>query len=95
MNLTFDPMNKSEGPIAHSQPAYARVPGIRVYGMTCRLPMSQRTGKDFLLKTSTSTSPSTTTTKVEASSKYPPHLILLLFLYHEVIETKHSINNIN
>jgi len=25
----------TEGPIAHSQPAYARVPGIRVYGMTC------------------------------------------------------------
>lgn len=35
-----------EGPIAHSQPAYARVPGIRVYGMTCVRPNNRR-GRDF------------------------------------------------
>ena len=25
----------TEGPMSHDQPAYARVPGIRVYGMMC------------------------------------------------------------
>jgi len=36
----------AEGPIAHSQPAYARVPGIRVYGMTC-VRQPSRNGKDY------------------------------------------------
>lgn len=27
--------NLADGPMSHDQPAYARVPGIRVYGMMC------------------------------------------------------------
>ncbi|CAG7821559.1 unnamed protein product, partial [Allacma fusca] len=67
-----------EGPIAHSQPAYARVPGIRVYGMTC-VRSSTRSGR-FM----NAHSDATTDQKVDSRGSNPS------FPWHRLKELLHS-----